>query len=62
MEEFVACFSDVADPRQDNARHDLHEIRLIALCTRLYGGEDCSDMKAFGRAASLNCVRESHMR
>ena len=49
MEEFVACFSDVADPRQDNARHDLHEILLIALCTMLCGGEDCSDMEEFGR-------------
>ncbi|OIQ77712.1 transposase DDE domain protein [mine drainage metagenome] len=50
MKEFVACFSDVADPRQDNARHDLHEILLIALCTMLCGGEDCSDMEEFGRA------------
>ena len=29
MEEFVACFSDVADPRQDNARHDLHETERV---------------------------------
>jgi hypothetical protein len=50
MEEFIACFSDVADPRQDNARHDLHELLLIALCTMLCGGEDCSDMAEFGRA------------
>jgi predicted transposase YbfD/YdcC len=50
MEEFVACFSEVADPRQDNARHDLHEILVIALCAMLCGGEDCSDMAEFGRA------------
>jgi hypothetical protein len=50
MEEFVACFADVTDPRQDNARHDLHEILMIALCTMLCGGEDCSDMPLFGRA------------
>lgn len=50
MEEFVACFAEVIDPRQENARHDLHEILMIALCTMLCGGEDCSDMQAFGEA------------
>jgi len=50
MEEFVACFADVVDPRQDNARHNLHEILMIALCTILCGGEDCSDMALFGDA------------
>ena len=48
MEEFIACFAEVVDPRQDNARHDLHELLLIALCTMLTGGEDCSDMALFG--------------
>jgi len=48
MEEFVACFAEVVDPRQDNARHDLHELLLIALCTILTGGKDCSDMALFG--------------
>ena len=48
MEEFVACFAEVVDPRQDNARHDLHEPLLIALCTILAGGKDCSDMALFG--------------
>jgi predicted transposase YbfD/YdcC len=50
MEEFVACFAEVIDPRQDNARHNLHEILMIALCTMLCGGEDCSDMALFGTA------------
>ena len=50
MEEFIACFSDVSDPRQENIRHDLHEVLMIALCTMLCGGEDCSDMAAFGHA------------
>jgi hypothetical protein len=50
MEEFAACFSELTDPRQDNARHDLHEILMIALCTMLCGGEDCSDMPLFGQA------------
>src|SRR3954463_6284437 len=40
MEEFVACFAEVVDPRQDNARHNLHELLLIALCTILTGGKD----------------------
>src|SRR5215207_4055578 len=48
MEEFVACFAEVVDPRQDNARHNLHELLLIALCTILTGGKDCSDMALFG--------------
>ena len=50
MEEFAACFADVIDPRQDNARHNLHEILMIALCSMLCGGVDCSDMPLFGQA------------
>ncbi len=50
MEEFAAVFADLEDPRDTNARHDLHDILLIALCTVLCGGEDCSDMALFGRA------------
>ncbi|MDQ2741327.1 MAG: ISAs1 family transposase [Chloroflexota bacterium] len=49
MEEFAACFAEVIDPRQDNARHNLHELLLIALCTILSGGKDCSDMALFGK-------------
>ena len=49
MEEFAACFSELEDPRDDNARHDLHEILMIACCCFLCGGEDCSDMAIFGR-------------
>jgi predicted transposase YbfD/YdcC len=50
MEEFIACFSDVSDPRGENVRHNLYEVLMIALCTLLCGGEDCSDMELFGRA------------
>lgn len=50
MEEFVACFSEVSDPRQENVRRNLHEVLMIALCTMLCGGEDCTDMEVFGRA------------
>src|SRR3954447_19979484 len=49
MEEFVACFAEVVDPRRDNARHNLHELLMIALCTMLSGGKDCSDMALFGQ-------------
>ncbi len=48
MEEFIACFAEVVDPRRVNARHDLHELLLLALCTILTGGKDCSDMALFG--------------
>jgi predicted transposase YbfD/YdcC len=50
MEKFAACFAELDDPRGDNARHDLLEILMIAFCTVLCGGEDCSDMALFGRA------------
>ena len=50
MEEFIACFTKVSDPRQENVRHNLYEVLIIALCTLLCGGEDCTDMEAFGRA------------
>ncbi len=50
MEELIACFSEVTDPGKNNARHNLREILMIALCTMLCGGEDCSDMTLFGEA------------
>ncbi len=50
MERFTACFAELEDPREDNARHNLHEILVIALCAMLCGAEDCSDMALFGRA------------
>lgn len=49
-EEFIDCFEGVEDPRDDNARHDFHELLLIAFGAILCGGEDCSDMALFGRA------------
>jgi len=50
MEHFSACFAALDDPREDNVRHDLLEILIIAFATLLCGGEDCSDMALFGRA------------
>ena len=38
MDAFVACFADLEDPRDDNARHDLLELLVIALCAVLCGG------------------------
>jgi hypothetical protein len=31
MERFAACFAELEDPREDNARHALIEILMIAL-------------------------------
>lgn len=50
MAQFLTCFADREDPRDDNARHDLHEILFIALCAVLCGAEDSTDMALFGRA------------
>lgn len=47
---FTTCFADLDDPRQDNARHNLQELLLIALCAVLCGAEDCTDMALFGRS------------
>ena len=39
------------DPRRGNAaRHSLHDIVVIALCTILCGGETCTDMALFGQS------------
>ncbi len=51
MDSFAACFDGLEDPRTGNAgRHDLLEMLVIALCTVLSGGEDCTDMAEFARA------------
>jgi DDE_Tnp_1-associated len=50
MEWFAACFAELEDPREDNTRHELNEIVVIALCAMLCSAEDCSDMALFGRA------------
>lgn len=51
MDGFAACFAGLDDPRTGNAgRHDLLEMLVIALCSVLTGGEDCTDMAAFAEA------------
>ena len=50
MGAFKSCFGELADPRAENARHDLVEILFIALAALLCGAEGCADMADFGRA------------
>jgi predicted transposase YbfD/YdcC len=48
MDSFHEIFGDLADPRADNARHELVEIVFIALLATLCGATSCSDMEEFG--------------
>ena len=51
MEQFVACFEGLDDPRTGNAAlHDFYELLVIALCTVLCGGQGAVDMALFARA------------
>lgn len=48
MEGFAACFAELDDPRTGNAaRHTMLEMLVIALCSVLTGGEDCTDTAEF---------------
>jgi predicted transposase YbfD/YdcC len=49
MERFAECFSELPDPRADNALHDLTEILFIALLATLCGATSCVDMALFAR-------------
>src|ERR1700716_2646096 len=50
MDGFAAWLEGLEDPRTGNAgRHALLDILMIALCTVLSGGEDCTDMAEFAR-------------
>ena len=50
MGRYAAAFAAVADPRAENARHDLSEILFIALAGALCGAESAADMALFGRS------------
>jgi predicted transposase YbfD/YdcC len=51
LDQFIACFEGLADPRTGNAGlHDLHELLFIALCTVLSGGQGATDMERFAAA------------
>ena len=49
MGRFAECFSELDDPRADNALHDLTEILFIALMATLCGATACTDMALFAR-------------
>ena len=51
MDQFVACFEGLEDPRSGNAGlHDVHELLMIALCAVLCGGQGATHMAAFAVA------------
>ena len=51
MGELSQVFEGPTDPRRINGQqHSLHDILVIARCTRLCGGETCTDMALFGEA------------
>ena len=51
MDQFVALWEDLEDPRTGNAGlHDFHELLMIALCTVLGGGQGAVDMALFAKA------------
>jgi hypothetical protein len=54
LDQFVACFEGLKDPRTGNAGlHDLHELLFIALCTVLSGGRGATEMARFAAAKEL---------
>jgi predicted transposase YbfD/YdcC len=50
MENFIAVFADLSDPRAANARHSLLEILVVALAAVLCGAESCAEMALFGES------------
>jgi hypothetical protein len=51
LDQFIACFEGLEDPRTGNAGlHDLHELLMIALCAVLSGGQGATHMAAFAVA------------
>src|ERR1043165_1663351 len=48
MRHFRKAFRTLADPRAENARHDLLEILVIALAAVLCGATSCAEMEEFG--------------
>jgi predicted transposase YbfD/YdcC len=49
MERFAEMFSELPDPRAENALHDLRELLFIALLAILCGATSCTDMALFAR-------------
>jgi predicted transposase YbfD/YdcC len=49
MQRFTEIFSELPDPRAENALHDLRELLFIALLATLCGATSCTDMALFAR-------------
>ena len=51
MDQFIACWEELEDPRTGNAGlHDFHDLLMIALCTVLCGDQGAVDMALFAAA------------
>ena len=51
MDQFIACFEGLEDPRTGNAGlHDFYQLLVIALCTVLCGGQGPTHMAEFANA------------
>ena len=51
MDQFIACWEGLEDPRTGNAGlHDFHELLIIALCTVLCSGQSAVAMERFAQA------------
>jgi predicted transposase YbfD/YdcC len=51
VDQFIACFEGLEDPRTGNAGlHDFYELLVIALCTVLSGGHGATHMAEFAAA------------
>jgi len=51
LDQFIACWEGLEDPRTGNAGlHDFHELLVIALCTVLCGGQSAAAMERFAEA------------
>jgi len=51
LDQFIACFEGLEDPRTGNAGlHDFYELLVIALCTVLSGGQGATHMAEFAAA------------
>ena len=51
LEQFIACWQGLEDPRTGNAGlHDFNDLLMIALCTVLCGGQGAVDMALFAKA------------
>jgi predicted transposase YbfD/YdcC len=50
MEKFRIVFSQLPDPRDCTAQHDLTEIMFIALAASICGAQTCAAMAEFGRS------------